>query len=113
MLNFRGGGDGVYYVLLCWENAVHVSMKVCRLKLVLIDIGIVAEPLPVSLSVGGQGFHFPHFPQISIGFSYFASSLTHFLPQFSPSGGRLAHLGKPWLHHCIMGHLTEQKKRNL
>ena len=37
------------------------------------------------------------FPQISINFS---SHFTYFLPHFGPLGGRVAHLGRPWLRHC-------------
>ena len=43
-----------------------------------------------SLTVsGGQEFHFPHFPQIVINFSYFSSDFAHFLSHVSPPGGRL------------------------
>ena len=52
-----------------------------------------------SLTVpGGQEFHFP---QISINFSNFSSNLIYFLPHFGPPGGEVAHLGRPWLHHCV------------
>ena len=50
---------------------------------------------------GGQELHFPHFSSNLISFSCFSSSLTYFLPHFGSPGGRLAHLGRPWLRHCI------------
>ena len=55
-----------------------------------------------SLTVpGGQEFHFPHFPQILINFSNFSSNFTYFFPHFGSPGGRFAHPGRPWLHHCF------------
>ena len=57
-----------------------------------------------SLTVpGGQEFHFPHFSQILIIFSYFSSNVSHFLPHFGSPGGRLAHPGRPWLRHWPAG----------
>ena len=48
-----------------------------------------------SLTVlGGQGLNFPHF---SSNFPYFFTNFPHFCPHFGP---RVAHPGKPWLHHC-------------
>ena len=54
-----------------------------------------------SLTVpGGQEFHFPHFFLKSrLSFLIFPQTFTHFFPQFSPPGGRLAHPERPWLHH--------------
>ena len=54
-----------------------------------------------SLTVpGGQEFHFPHFFLKSrLSFLIFPQTFTHFLPHFGPSGGRVAHPGRPWLRH--------------
>ena len=38
------------------------------------------------------------FTQIVINFSW---NLTYFLPHFRPSGGQVAHPGRPWLRHWL------------
>ena len=50
----------------------------------------------------GQKFHFPLFPQISINISYFSSIFSHFLPHVGSPGGRVAHLGRPWLYATLL-----------
>ena len=44
------------------------------------------------------------FPQILIDFSYFSSNFTYFLPHFGSLGGRVAHLERPWLRHCLFSY---------
>ena len=38
--------------------------------------------------------------RFSCSFFHFNSNFLHFLPHFGISGGKLAHLGRPWLSHC-------------
>ena len=45
------------------------------------------------------------FPQILGNFSYFSSNCTYFLPHFDSPGGRLAHMGRSWLRHCLFCHI--------
>ena len=42
---------------------------------------------------------FIFFPKLT----HFPSNISHFCPQFIPSGGWIAHQGKPWLYHHWWG----------
>ena len=45
--------------------------------------------------------HFLNFSSFSCILSYFSSIFLYSLHQFSSSGGRVAHPGRPWLRHCM------------
>ena len=83
-----------------WWSDIRAMLSEALLNPPTLILGRAVASLTVP---GGQEFHFPHFFQVSINFSYFSSNFTYFLPHFGPPDGRVAHPGRPWLCHWSWG----------
>ena len=45
-----------------------------------------------------------------MNFCYISSNFAHFLPHFGSPGGRVAHLGRPWLRYWLLMNLNEERQ---
>ena len=100
-------------VHVCRNVGIHVCRGACKFCFdtsAYHICGRTSRAIASLTILGGQKFHFPHFPQIWINFSYVSSNFSHFLPHFGSPGGHVAHPGRSWLCYWGQVHICGRSK---